>query len=83
MEIKGVWEQQTGKYANGVNYKVGKIIMGSAFYSGARAKNDPTKYGSSVDLPGMRSRILYFESLEEAKQRVENAVAKWFKWVQS
>lgn len=81
--MNGVWERQTGKYASGEDYRIGKVVVGSAGFSGTVSKGDPLRYVASVALPGisMKTGTNHFASIEEAKARTEAAVATWFKWL--
>lgn len=78
--MQGKWERQTHQYSYGENYRIGKVIVASAFYqSGSR--NEPTKYVVRVDLPGIKSPTDLYTNIEDAKARAERAVATWFKWL--
>jgi len=81
--MKGVWEPQTGRHESGESYRIGKIIVGSAGYNGARSKGDPLAYRATIDLPGiaLKKGTTAFATIEEAKARTEAAVATWFKWL--
>ena len=73
-----VWKPKTGKYENGLNLVVGKWTVGSIFYDSARSRNDPKKYAANIHLPGILSRLDYWDTEEEAKARVVLAVKRWF-----
>ncbi|MCG7507102.1 hypothetical protein [Mesorhizobium retamae] len=77
----GKWVKQTGPYQNGENFVLGKVVVGAASYNGTRSRHDPKSYRASIELPGikMKDGTTDFETLEEAKTRVEAAVATWFK----
>lgn len=76
------WEKQTGRHQLGEWLSVGKIVVGSAFYSGTKSRDDPRKYAVSITLPGIKNPEQHYETLDEAKARLERAVATWFKWAQ-
>ncbi|WP_065091482.1 hypothetical protein [Rhizobium leucaenae] len=79
--MRGTWEKQTGKYQLGENYRIGKIIVGSAFYrSGSR--DDPAKYAVEINLPGIKNPTDIYTNIDDAKNRLERAVAVWFKWLE-
>ncbi|MFU0504164.1 hypothetical protein [Pseudaminobacter sp. NGMCC 1.201702] len=77
------WEKQTGQYQNGENYRVGRVIVGAAFYSGLVPRGDPKKYGCTCLLPGIKQAPEHYETIDEAKARLERLVSAWFEWVQS
>lgn len=78
--LLGKWERQTHKYSDGENYRIGKIVVGSAFYS-STTRGDPAKYAVQIDLPGIRQPTDRYVNVEDAKARVERAVAVWFRWL--
>lgn len=78
--MHGRWEKQTGKYQMGENYRVGKVIVGTASYeSGSRG--DPAKYKCHCLLPGIRQADSKYTNLEDAKARLERMVGAWFSWL--
>ena len=80
--MKGKWEKQTGEYQWGEDYRIGKIIAGSAQHvSGSR--DEPPKFGAFYFLPGIKTPNDRFTSIEDAKARVERGVSTWFKWLES
>lgn len=79
--MHGKWEVQTGKYQSGENYRIGKIVVGSAFYSGNTSKGDPLKYAVSIKLPGIKNPEERYPTMDEAKTRLERAVSVWFSWL--
>ena len=72
------WETDTRQYAWGENLKVGKWTVGGAHNSGSRSKSEPKKWQATCLLPGMKSELGWFETVEEAKDRAEKAVTHWF-----
>lgn len=78
--LHGKWERQAHKYSDGENYRVGKIVVGSAFYS-STTRGDPAKYAVQIELPGIRQPTDWYVNIEDAKARVERAVATWFRWL--
>ena len=79
--MQGVWEKQTGKYQFGENYRVGKVVVGSAFYA-STTQGDPLKYAVKIELPGIRQPTDRYTNLEDAKARLERAVNAWFSWLE-
>lgn len=79
----GIWEMQTGRHESGENYRIGKIVVGSAGYNGTRSKGDPLTHRAYLLLPGitMKDGTDRFPNMEEAKARLEAAVATWFRWL--
>ena len=75
------WEKLTGQYQNGEACFLGRIRVGSAYYSSTRSKDDPLRYMAATELPNLKPTHSPepFASLEEAKARVEKAVASWLK----
>jgi hypothetical protein len=78
--MQGTWERQTGKYQQGENYRIGKVVVGSAFYS-STSRTDTLKYAVRLDLPGIKSPDDRYADIEPAKARLERAVATWFHWL--
>ncbi|MBD9542925.1 hypothetical protein IB276_26110 [Ensifer sp. ENS04] len=78
--LPGQWERQTHQYSCGENYRIGKVIVGSAFYkSGPR--DEPAKYALCINLPGIKSPEQLYTNIEDAKARLERVVATWFRWI--
>lgn len=80
MEMK--WDRQTGQYQHGEWLRVGKVIVGSVFYSGTRGRDDPRKYAVNIMLPGIKPPTDHYVTIDEAKARLEHMVATWFSWAQ-
>lgn len=57
----------------------GKWHIGGFYYSGLVSKGDPKKYKVYCSLPGLKEVIGHYETEEEAKQNLEQAVTFWFK----
>lgn len=79
--IVGKWERQTGAYQFGENYRIGKVIVGCAFYDGSASRNDPAKYAIELYLPSIKRPSDTYTNIEDAKARLERAVATWFRWL--
>jgi hypothetical protein len=79
--MKGTWEKQTGKYEWGENYRIGKIIVGSAQHVSG-SKGEPTKFGAFSLLPGIKKADSPYTSIEDAKARVERMTDAWFSWLE-
>ncbi|MEZ2132495.1 MULTISPECIES: hypothetical protein [unclassified Sinorhizobium] len=78
--LPGAWERQTGKHQLGENFRIGKVVVGAAFYS-STTRDDPLKYAVRVDLPGIKNPTDRYTNIEDAKARLERAVATWFRWL--
>lgn len=78
--MSGKWEKQTAKYASGENYRVGKVVVGSAGYSATVSKSEPNKYECHCLLPGIKQAGEKYATLDEAKARLERMVSTWFMW---
>lgn len=81
MEIE--WEPQTGKYQRGEWARVGKVIVGSAYYSGMSGRDDLRKYACACDLPGIKQPSEHYVTIGEAKARLERMVRTWFSWTEA
>lgn len=79
---KGEWIQQTGQHMSGEGYRIGKVFVGSAYYSALTSRDDPLRYRCRIDLPGMKQPQEAYTTIDEAKARLERAVATWFRWVE-
>lgn len=64
---------------NGELCKVAKWVVGSVFYSGCIPRDDPKKYAAKCRLPGIKSLLGYYETIDSAKVMVEMAVHHWFR----
>ena len=78
--MNGKWEKQTGKYAFGEDYRVGRVVVGSASHSATVSKGDPNKYDCCCLLPGIRQPANRYATLDDAKARLERMVNTWFMW---
>lgn len=78
--MQGVWERQTGPYQNGENYRLGKVIVGSAFYASG-SRDESAKFKCECLLPGIKQSDIRYTTIDEAKARLERMVAAWFSWV--
>lgn len=76
------WEQQTGKHQTGEWLRVGRVVIGSAFYSGTGPRDDPRKYKADCLLPGIKQPPEGFETLEAAKERLERMARAWLTWIE-
>ena len=72
-----IWEHDNRQYTSGEILKLGKWIVGTAYYDSGRSRDDPCKYAAKCSLPGIKLNLGFFESSEEAKARVERAVNHW------
>lgn len=76
------WEKQTGKHQSGEWLRVGRVVVGSAFYNGATSKGDPLKYQASCLLPGIKQPAERYETPQAARERVESMVRAWLSWIE-
>ena len=74
-----VWEQQTHQYAQGYDAKVGKWIVGSVAFDSLRTKGSKAVHKARCRLPGIKESLGNYEHESEARERVERAVAHWFR----
>lgn len=72
------WEKATGPWASGEVLVAGKWAVGSAGYA-SRSKGDTKNYAARSRLPGLKEVLDYFETMDEAKARVERATAYWIR----
>ncbi|QWY83183.1 hypothetical protein [Rhizobium phage RHph_X2_24] len=81
--IQGKWKQNTGRFASGEIYVIGKIKVGS-WFNPSVARGDPTICRAAIDLPGiaLKAGTTDFSTPEQARERVERAVATWFSWLE-
>lgn len=81
--MKGIWIKNQTKYSSGENYKIGKIEVG-AWFNPLVSKGEPTIYRAQINLPGMKMNegTIDFDDAEHARNRVESAIATWFKWLE-
>ena len=75
------WKRQTGRYTNGKNLYLNKVLIGSVFWdSGSPPVNENGEklyYKTSILLP-QATKVGSFLTEEEAKSAVENSVNGWF-----
>ena len=71
------WNKDTRKYSCGKCLLLGKWNVGGVFYDGLTSKDDPLKYASTCNLPGIKSTLGHYASEEEAMKRTEEAVKYW------
>ncbi len=76
--MRGQWEKMTGAYELGEKYRIGKIVVASAFYDGGEPKGSKDKYRAATNLPGIKKPAGKYPTLEEAKERAEKLVEAWF-----
>lgn len=83
MTLKGIWIRNQAKYSSGENYRIGKIDVG-AWFNPVVSKGESTVYRAQVNLPSMEMKeaTIDFPDAEQARKRVESAVATWFKWLE-
>lgn len=79
---QGRWVPQTQQYSSGEDYFIGKVQVGSAFYNSTGSRAEPNKYSAAILLPGIKQPAERYATLEQAKARLERAVAAWFGWLE-
>ena len=75
------WEIDPKGNGYGELCKVAKWIVGSVFYSCFVSRDDPKKYTSECRLPGIKSLLGNYETIDSAKEMVEKAVHHWFRTI--
>lgn len=78
-ELKMIWDDAKGKFANGKILLVGKWNVGNVYYDGCRKREDPLKYVVRTQLPGLKDPLGYFATEEEGKAHLEKVVRYWVK----
>lgn len=79
--MKLTWEKQTKPYQVGENFRVGRVVVGSAFHKFNNRENEPQEYGSRIELPGIKVKVKTHMTMQDAKARVESAVVIWMRWI--
>lgn len=74
-----IWKQNKAQYCCGEIAFVGKWRVGTAAYDSCRGRNEPNKYEAICILPGIKRDLGHFETEQQAKQVVEEAINHWFK----
>lgn len=78
MAPKLEWRLASGRHALGHECWAGRIKVGSAGW-GMASRGDPLVWQAHTTLPGISLKEpTRFATVEEAKARVERAVAYWF-----
>lgn len=76
------WEKQTGKHQTGEWLRVGRVVIGSAFYDGTGPSGDPNKYAVDCLLPGIKRAADRYDTLDAAKERLERMARAWLSWIE-
>lgn len=79
-QLKGAWEPLTGRFQDGVKFRVGKIVVGSVHYAMVARGDDPA-YQIEIKLPGIFIKNDKYPTQELAKAALERAVTQWFDWI--
>ena len=77
----GVWENEHGEFASGMQYRIGKVIVGGTFYDSMRPRGDTKPYGYDCRLPDIKRTNERYETEAEARRRVEEIITAWFLWI--
>ena len=56
----------------------GKWVIGSVYLDDLIPQTIPDKYRADTKLPGIRPLVGYYETIEQAKKALEQAVTRWF-----
>lgn len=83
MNTKIVWSPNTASYGSGEIATIGRVKVGSVFWHGS-SRNNPLVWRAAINLPGitLKEGTTDFADIEEAKARLERAVATWFAWLE-
>ncbi len=73
------WKNDTKRYSAGEILYLGHWPVGGAHHDTTVPRGTKAKIRASCSLPGLKDCQGYFETLEEAKARVEKAVRHWIK----
>jgi hypothetical protein len=73
MKFKEITWQLSSRYGEEHFATVGKIRIGSVFYNSSRPPGSPLRYRATSTIPGIKEILADYESVEEAKARVEKA----------
>lgn len=74
-----VWRQINGKYTSSICAYCGRVKIGEVFYDGARPRGTVDLIKSISNMPGIKSNLGYFETEEQAKEKIELAFNHWVK----
>jgi len=75
-ENKYTWEGDKRIFHNGELLRAGKWIVGEVCYE-SRTKGENKHYAAKSMLPGLKNHLDYYETMDEAKARVERATKNW------
>lgn len=71
------WEVDKSRYASGERARLGKWEIGGVYYDSCTSQGDGKKWRALCSLPQIKPILGNFVTVEEAKERVEKAVAHW------
>lgn len=71
------WRPSKEQYVWGDDAYLGKWRVGGAYNDGSRNKDAPNKWAATFRLPGLATSFGHYPDQEQAKARVEQAVAHW------
>lgn len=77
-----IWKKpDEGNYASGERAWIGKIKVGG--YVWDREQGSDNVYKCYLELPGiyMKPGSIRFATEAQARERIEKAIATWFKWL--
>jgi len=72
------WETNTRKYGSGEWARVGKWVVGAYYWDAGRSTRDDKAYRATCYLPGIKDDLGNYETVEQAKARVQSAIKHWF-----
>lgn len=70
------WENDTRIFRNGQVLRVGEWVVGEVCHE-TRPKGENNNYAAKSYLPGLKETLDYYETIDQAKNRVESATKKW------
>lgn len=75
------WVDDKARFGHGENFYMGRYKVGHAGYNLSRTKSDPdtTTYRATSYMPGIKDQLGTFATMTEAKQRVEDVAAQWYR----
>ncbi|WP_261465884.1 hypothetical protein [Serratia entomophila] len=73
------WKTKSTRWGTGERLLLGSIEVGGVSYDVTVSKSDSGRYAATCSLPGIKKEKTHFQSQEEAKVAVEQAVMEWLK----
>jgi hypothetical protein len=76
--MKITWKKMSDPYISGESAYVGKWRVGDVYFDGMR-RAETAPYTFTCLLPGLKQKNVGYATLEDAKGRLKDYVAHWFK----